>query len=196
MSVASENRTKWEAVVSQYMKLSRAMQRSKFHESELISKCRELKTTLVEKAQQLQVAQAQRIEDEATMQTLRNEMEKAVARADLSSVRELAARNLVIDLQKEVENLKTRLRSEAIKTAPPAPTQSEEHPAMASQKPRLPVMAEQPNPFEVRLCMAYLSLSHPRARLNGSHVPLFSPRTIRRSGRGQRTSPWGGKVSH
>jgi len=152
--MSMDNRTKWEVVVSQYMKLSRAMQRSKLHESELLAKCREMKTMLVEKAQQLQVAQAQRIEDKATMQTLRFEMEKSVARADLASMRELAARNLVLDLQKEVENLKTRLRAEAMKAVPPAPTKADEQQVLQSQKPRLPVMASEQSPFEV-ICVVW-----------------------------------------
>ena len=54
---------------------------------------------LVEKAQQLQVAQAAKREDEITITGLRREMEKGAARADMLSVREKAAQKLVADLQ-------------------------------------------------------------------------------------------------
>ena len=54
---------------------------------------------LVEKAQQLQVTQATKREDEITIIGLRREMEKGAARADMLSVREKAAQKLVADLQ-------------------------------------------------------------------------------------------------
>jgi hypothetical protein len=108
------NTLRWEEVQQRFNTLSRAMQRSKFTETELLSKCRELKGALVEKAHQLQLAQATKLEDEHTIQALRAEMQKAVAKADNSYAREQAARQLVVDLQQEVENLRAKLAAEAV----------------------------------------------------------------------------------
>jgi hypothetical protein len=58
-----------------------------------------LQMQLVEKAQQLQVAQAMKREDDLTITGLRREMEKSAARADMLSVREKAAQKLVAELQ-------------------------------------------------------------------------------------------------
>jgi hypothetical protein len=111
---SGERNAKWDAVVSNYLKLSRALSRSKFSEFEILQKCRDLKAELVEKAQQLQTAQAIKVDDDVMIETLRGEMEKAVARADLALAREAAAKLLVADLQQEVENLKTRLTAEVM----------------------------------------------------------------------------------
>lgn len=59
-------------------------------------------TALVEKAQQLQVAHAIVLEDGKTIESLRLELGRAAARADLAVVREQAAKQLVGDLQLEV----------------------------------------------------------------------------------------------
>ena len=152
------DKSKWDAVVSQYMKLSRAMQRSKFHEAELLSKCRDLKTELVEKAMQLQVAQAQRIEDEQTIVGLRNQMEKAVARADVSSVREVAARSLAADLQKEIENLKVRLHASQLNAQPGDAALPRSAPRGRLPSPLLhdAPPAAHPSPFEVSRITLYV----------------------------------------
>jgi|AntAceMinimDraft_5_1070358.scaffolds.fasta_scaffold210986_1 uncharacterized membrane protein YccC len=102
-----DRNAKWDAVVANYFKLSRALQRSKFTEFEILQKCRDLKAQLVEKALQMQIAQAVKIDDDFTIEVLRSEMAKAAARADLALAREAAAKTLVADLQQEVENLKT-----------------------------------------------------------------------------------------
>lgn len=112
-SSTSVNNIRWEEVQQRFNTLSRAMQRSKFTETELLSKCRELKGALVEKAHQLQLAQATKLEDEHTIQALRAEMQKAVAKTDNSYTREQAARQLVTDLQSEIENLRAKLAAEA-----------------------------------------------------------------------------------
>mmetsp|Transcript_2829 Transcript_2829/g.3904 ORF Transcript_2829/g.3904 Transcript_2829/m.3904 type:complete len:162 (-) Transcript_2829:223-708(-) len=106
---------RWQEVQQRFSTLSRALQRSKFTETELLSKCRELKGALVEKAHQLQLAQATKLEDEHTIQSLRAEMQKAVSKADSSYAREQAARQLVTDLQQEIENLRAKLQAEALK---------------------------------------------------------------------------------
>jgi hypothetical protein len=109
-----DRNAKWDAVVANYFKLSRALQRSKFTEFEILQKCRDLKAQLVEKALQMQIAQAMKIDDDLTIEVLRSEMAKAVARADLALAREAAAKTLVADLQQEVENLKTRLTADVV----------------------------------------------------------------------------------
>jgi len=80
----------------------------------MFQKCRDLKAQLVEKSLQMQVAQAVKIDDDITIETLRSDMAKAVARADLALAREAATKTLVADLQQEIENLKTRLTSDVI----------------------------------------------------------------------------------
>ena len=65
----------------------------------MLNQCREMKMQLVEKAQQLQVAQATKREDDLTIVGLRREMDKGAARADMLSVREKAAQRLVGELQ-------------------------------------------------------------------------------------------------
>ena len=96
--MASE-RAKWEVVQAQYFKLSRALNRSAFLETDLLARCRELKSQLVETALQLQVAKATKIEDGVTIENLRRQMERAIARSEVLLVREQAAKKLITDLQ-------------------------------------------------------------------------------------------------
>jgi len=126
-----ERNAKWDAFVANYFKMSRALQLSKFTEVELFQKCRDLKAQLVEKSLQMQVAQAVKIDDDITIEALRSDMAKAVARADLALAREVATKTLVADLQQEIENLKTRLTSDVVQ-------QSEETSTAASplERPR------------------------------------------------------------
>jgi len=51
-----------------------------------------------------------------TISSLRHEMEKAVSRADLMTARELAAKQLISELQREVDNLRSRLAAEQPRT--------------------------------------------------------------------------------
>lgn len=75
-----------------------------------------MKAKLVEKAHELQVANAVILNDEHTIQSLRREMEKAVAKADACSVREQAAKQLVSDLQQEIVDLRARLAANTATT--------------------------------------------------------------------------------
>mmetsp|Transcript_4647 Transcript_4647/g.10035 ORF Transcript_4647/g.10035 Transcript_4647/m.10035 type:complete len:233 (-) Transcript_4647:48-746(-) len=105
-----EDMKKWEAFMTQYTKLSRALHRSSDTEMMLVNKCRDMKTELVDKASQLQVALATKQEDDVTIAKLRVESAKAWARADLATVREKAAQDLIGKLQQEIDNLRSQLK--------------------------------------------------------------------------------------
>ena len=77
MATESSGNAKWDSVLTNYTKLSRAMRRSKEQEVDLLATCRDLKAALVEKALQLSIAQATKIEDDLTISELRTEMERA-----------------------------------------------------------------------------------------------------------------------
>ena len=94
-----EERAKWTSFLAQYTKLSRALHRSFDTEAQLVNKCRDLKTSLVDTATQLQVALATKKEDDLTITKLRLDAEKAWAKADMLQVREKSAQKLTITLQ-------------------------------------------------------------------------------------------------
>ena len=123
--------------MTQYTKLSRALHRSSDTEMMLVNKCRDMKvdtiapppppptdlappspvpprpatqTELVDKASQLQVALATKQEDDVTIAKLRVESAKAWARADLATIREKAAQDLIGKLQTEIDNLRLQLK--------------------------------------------------------------------------------------
>jgi hypothetical protein len=63
-----------------------------------------------------------KLDDDVTISSLRHEMEKAVGRADLMTARELAAKQLISELQREVDNLRSRLAAEQARTSGAAST--------------------------------------------------------------------------
>jgi hypothetical protein len=106
---ASEDIT-FERFRIEYEKLSRALLRSLDTEKKLLGQCRELKSDLIQNATRLKVALKLKLEDDKTLDDMREEVQAAWKSADLSKEKEKAAQKLVLSLQDELGELKMKTK--------------------------------------------------------------------------------------
>ena len=89
----------------EYEKLHRALKKSSLQEKKLIKKCRELNGEIVNNAAKVQTALKLSQEDQATIASLKKEMEKAWKMVDASHEKEIRAKETITQLKDEITNL-------------------------------------------------------------------------------------------
>jgi myosin heavy subunit len=89
----------------EYEKLHRALKKSHEHEKRLIRKCRELNGEIVNNAAKVQTALKLSQEDQATIASLRKEIEKAWTMVDVAHDKEVRAKDTIQQLKEEIANL-------------------------------------------------------------------------------------------
>lgn len=89
----------------EYEKLHRALKKSHEQEKRLIKKCRELNGEIVNNAAKVQTALKLSQEDQATITTLRKDIEKAWAMVDVAHEKEVRAKETISQLKDEISNL-------------------------------------------------------------------------------------------
>ncbi|CAM9179748.1 unnamed protein product, partial [Phaeothamnion confervicola] len=89
----------------EYEKLHRALKKSHEQEKRLIKKCRELNGEIVNNAAKVQTALKLSQEDQATIASLRKEIEKAWTMVDAAHDKEVRAKDTVEALKAEISNL-------------------------------------------------------------------------------------------
>ncbi|CAN0371601.1 unnamed protein product, partial [Ectocarpus sp. 12 AP-2014] len=89
----------------EYEKLHRALKKSHEQEKRLIKKCRELNGEIVNNAAKVQTALKLSQEDQATIGSLRKEIEKAWTMVDVAHEKEVRAKDTINQLKEEISNL-------------------------------------------------------------------------------------------
>jgi len=89
----------------EYEKLHRALKKSHESEKRLIKKCRELNSEIVSNAAKVQTALTLSKEDQATIQNLKKEIERAWKMVEASHEKEQRAKETIHNLKVEVANL-------------------------------------------------------------------------------------------
>eukprot|EP00644_Phytophthora_capsici_P004290 jgi/Phyca11/533787/estExt2_fgenesh1_pg.C_PHYCAscaffold_170108 len=89
----------------EYEKLHRALKKSNGQEKKLIKKCRELNAEIINNAAKVQTALKLSQEDQASIASLKKEMEKAWKMVDASHEKELRAKETIQQLKEEIVNL-------------------------------------------------------------------------------------------
>ncbi|KAF1792309.1 hypothetical protein GQ600_27877 [Phytophthora cactorum] len=89
----------------EYEKLHRALKKSNGQEKKLIKKCRELNAEIINNAAKVQTALKLSQEDQASIASLKKEMEKAWKMVDASHEKELRAKETIQQLKDEIVNL-------------------------------------------------------------------------------------------
>ncbi|KAJ0411692.1 hypothetical protein ATCC90586_002076 [Pythium insidiosum] len=89
----------------EYEKLHRALKKSHAQEKKLIKKCRELNAEIINNAAKVQTALKLSQEDQASIASLKKEMEKAWKMVDASHEKELRAKETIAQLKEEINNL-------------------------------------------------------------------------------------------
>ncbi|KAG6613681.1 Cilia- and flagella-associated protein 58 [Phytophthora cinnamomi] len=89
----------------EYEKLHRALKKSNGQEKKLIKKCRELNAEIINNAAKVQTALKLSQEDQASIASLKKEMEKAWKMVDASHEKELRAKETIQQLKDEIINL-------------------------------------------------------------------------------------------
>ncbi|KAJ1459993.1 flagellar associated protein [Pelagophyceae sp. CCMP2097] len=90
---------------AEYEKIHRALKRSHEHERKLIKKVRELNTEIVNNASKVHTALKLSQDDQATISTLRKEIEKAWKMVDAAQQKETRAKDTIAQLTDEISNL-------------------------------------------------------------------------------------------
>ena len=90
---------------SEYEKVHRALVRSHDHERKLIKKVKELNGEIVTNASKVHTALKLSQDDQQTITTLRQEVEKAWALVDTAQSKETAAKETITSLKEEITNL-------------------------------------------------------------------------------------------
>lgn len=89
----------------EYEKLHRALKKSNGQEKKLIKKCRELNAEIINNAAKVQTALKLSQEDQASIASLKKEMEKAWKMVDASHEKEIRAKETIQLLKEEINNL-------------------------------------------------------------------------------------------
>lgn len=89
----------------EYEKLHRALKKSNAQEKKLVKKCRELNAEIINNAAKVQTALKLSQEDQASIASLKKEMEKAWKMVDASHEKELRAKETIAQLKDEINNL-------------------------------------------------------------------------------------------
>merc|ERR1719399_2121668 len=89
----------------EYEKLHRALKKSHDSEKRLIKKCRELNQEIVQNAVKVQTALKLSQEDQATIQSLKKEIERAWKMVEASHEKEQRAKETIHNLKVEIANL-------------------------------------------------------------------------------------------
>ena len=89
----------------EYEKLYRALRKSHEQEKRLVRKCRELNGEIVNNAAKVQTALKLSQEDQARLQTLQKDTEKAWKMVDMAHEKEVRARDTITQLREEIGNL-------------------------------------------------------------------------------------------
>lgn len=89
----------------EYEKLHRALKKSNGQEKKLIKKCRELNAEIINNAAKVQTALKLSQEDQASIASLKKEMEKAWKMVDASHEKEIRAKETIAQLKDEINNL-------------------------------------------------------------------------------------------
>uniref|UniRef100_K3WJT3 Cilia- and flagella-associated protein 58 central coiled coil domain-containing protein n=1 Tax=Globisporangium ultimum (strain ATCC 200006 / CBS 805.95 / DAOM BR144) TaxID=431595 RepID=K3WJT3_GLOUD len=89
----------------EYEKLHRALKKSNGQEKKLIKKCRELNAEIINNAAKVQTALKLSQEDQASIASLKKEMEKAWKMVDASHEKEIRAKETIQQLKDEINNL-------------------------------------------------------------------------------------------
>lgn len=89
----------------EYEKLHRALKKSNSQEKKLIKKCRELNAEIINNAAKVQTALKLSQEDQASIASLKKEMEKAWKMVDASHEKEIRAKETIQQLKDEINNL-------------------------------------------------------------------------------------------
>jgi chromosome segregation ATPase len=89
----------------EYEKLHRALKKSNGQEKKLIKKCRELNAEIINNAAKVQTALKLSQEDQASIVSLKKEMEKAWKMVDASHEKEIRAKETIQQLKEEINNL-------------------------------------------------------------------------------------------
>ncbi|XP_051750654.1 cilia- and flagella-associated protein 58 [Ctenopharyngodon idella] len=96
---------KFEKFRVEYEKVAKALQKSHMNEKRLMAKCRELNAEIVSNSVKLSTASKLADEDQATISTLKMEIDKAWKMVEASHEKELQAKETIQKLKEEITNL-------------------------------------------------------------------------------------------